>query len=197
VAERIAKKGRHIAGIVKSLLSFARDRKEGKKPVSLESILRESLTLTEAQMRKEGVQLLVDLPAGLPEITANQQQIQQVFMNIINNAQYALKQKYPGEHEDKVLRIIGAKVAAEKGPFVRVTFHDRGTGIAPDVLDKIMNPFFSTKPRGEGTGLGLSISHGIVADHGGRLVVRSVQGEHTEVQVDLPASGREEEKVGK
>jgi C4-dicarboxylate-specific signal transduction histidine kinase len=189
VAERIAKEGRRIAGIVKSLLSFARDSKEGKKPVRLESILRESLTLTESQMRKEGVQLRVDLPAGLPEITANQQQIQQVFMNIINNAQYALKQKFPGEHEDKVLHIIGEVVTTDKGPFVRVTFHDRGTGIAPGALCKIMNPFFSTKPRGEGTGLGLSISHGIVTDHGGRLAVRSVQGEHTEVQIDLPAAG--------
>jgi len=197
VAERIAKEGRRIAGIVKSLLSFARDRKEGKKPVRLESILRESLTLTESQMRKEGVQLRIDLPPGLPDITANQQQIQQVFMNIINNAQYALKKKYPGEHEDKALHIFCEEVATDKVPFVRVTFHDLGTGIAPDALDKIMNPFFSTKPRGEGTGLGLSISHGIVVDHGGRLVVRSVQGEHTEVQVDLPAAGREDGKVGR
>ena len=55
--------------------------------------------------------------------------------------------------------------------FVRITFHDRGIGIGPEALDKIMNPFFTTKPKGEGTGLGLSISHGIVADHGGKLAV--------------------------
>ncbi len=105
VAERISKEGRRIAGIVKSLLSFARDRKEEKRPVRVENILREALILTESQMRKEGVHLRIDLPPGLPEITANPQQIQQVFMNIINNAQYALHQKYPGEHEDKALDI--------------------------------------------------------------------------------------------
>jgi C4-dicarboxylate-specific signal transduction histidine kinase len=190
VAERIGKEGRRIAGIVKSLLSFARDGKEEKKPVTLAGILRESLTLMESQMRREGIQVRIDIPPDLPEITANQQQIQQVFMNIINNAQYALSRKFPGEHEDKALDINCEEVATDDGPFVRIIFHDRGTGIAPDALDKIINPFFSTKPKGEGTGLGLSISHGIVADHGGRLDVKSVQGAYTKVQIDLPAGGR-------
>ncbi len=190
VAERIAKEGRRIAGIVRSLLSFARDGKEEKKPVTLAGILRESLTLTESQMRKEGIQVRIDIPPDLPEITANQQQIQQVFMNIINNAQYALIKKFPGEHEDKVLDINCEEVATDDGPFVRIIFRDRGTGIAPDALEKVINPFFSTKPKGEGTGLGLSISHGIVADHGGRLDVKSVQGAYTKVQIDLPASVR-------
>lgn len=189
VAERIAKEGRRIAGIVKSLLSFARAGQEEKKPVSVESILREALTLTESQMRKEGIRLRADIPPGLPEIHANQQQIQQVFMNIINNAQYALNQKYPGEHAGKALDITGEEVATGGGPLVRVTFYDRGTGIPPEALDKIMNPFFTTKPAGRGTGLGLSISHGIIADHSGRISVQSVQGEYTKVLVDLPAGG--------
>jgi len=189
VAERIAKEGRRIAGIVRSLLSFARDRKEEKMSVRLEDILRESLTLTESQIKKEGVRLRIDLPPDLPDIMANPQQIQQVFMNIINNAQYALNQKYPGEHEDKVLDVTCEKITTGEVPFVRIAFHDNGIGIAPDVLDKIMHPFFSTKPNGEGAGLGLSISHGIVADHGGRLAVTSVQGEHTRVLIDLPAAG--------
>jgi C4-dicarboxylate-specific signal transduction histidine kinase len=189
VAERIAKEARRIAGIVRSLLSFARVRKGEKMSVRLEDILRESLTLTESQLKKEGVRLRIDLPPDLPDITANPQQIQQVFMNIINNAQYALNQKYPGEHEDKVLDVTCEKVATGEVPFVRIAFHDHGIGMPPDVLDKIMHPFFSTKPKGEGTGLGLSISHGIVADHGGRLAVTSVQGEHTRVLIDLPAAG--------
>jgi signal transduction histidine kinase len=111
-------------------------------------------------------------------------------MNIINNAQYALNQKYPGEHEEKTLDIVCEEVTIDDGSFVRITFHDRGIGIAPEALDKIMNPFFSTKPRGEGTGLGLSISHGIIADHGGKLAVQSVQGAYTKVLIDLPASSR-------
>jgi signal transduction histidine kinase len=188
VAERISKEGRRIAGIVKGLLSFAREGREEKRPVSVESILREALVLTEAQMRKEGIAVRLDFPPGLPDIHANPQQIQQVFMNVINNAQYALNQKYPGDHETKVLAISG-EVVVEGGPFVRVAFHDLGIGIASQTLDKIMNPFFTTKPMGKGTGLGLSITHGIIADHGGRLSVKSVEGGYTLVWIDLPAAG--------
>ncbi len=187
VAERIVKEGRRIAGIVNSLLAFARDKKEAKRPVRVADILRESLTLTEAQIRKKGIKLRLDLPADLPEIIANQQQIQQVVINIINNAQYALEQKYTGEDADKILDINGAEIATEAGPFVRLSFRDHGIGIIPDVMGKIMNPFFSTKPVGEGTGLGLSISHGIVGDHGGRIDVKSAPGKFTMVLVDLPA----------
>jgi signal transduction histidine kinase len=187
VAERISKEGRRIAGIVKGLLSFAREGKEEKKPVSPEAVLREALVLLESQMRKEGIRLRIDLPSGLPEIIANPQQIQQVFMNVISNAQYALNQKYPGEHEDKVLAISGEVVETAGGLFVRVAFHDQGPGMAPRTLDKIMSPFFTTKPAGKGTGLGLSITHGIIADHGGRISVKSVEGDSTTVWVELPA----------
>ena len=190
IAERIAKEGRRIAGIVRSLLSFARSEKEEKRPVSVQQILFESLTLTESQMTKEGIRLRIDLPHDLPEIVANQQQIQQVFMNIISNARYALNMKYPGEGEDKILDILCEEIATDRGPFIRTTFHDHGTGIAPDILDRVLNPFFSTKPTGEGTGLGLSISHGIVTDHGGRLAINSVEGEYTKVVIDLPAGER-------
>ncbi len=191
IAERIMKEGRRIAGIVNSLLAFARDRKEAKKPVSFENILSESLALTESQMRKKGIKLQIAIPPALPLIFANQQQLQQVVINILNNAQYALNQRHPGEDEEKILDISCTEFRTEQAPFVRISFRDRGTGIASDVLEKIMNPFFSTKPVGEGTGLGLSISHGIIGDHGGRLAVESVEGEFTEVLVDLPVHARE------
>ena len=69
---------------------------------------------------------------------------------------------------------------------IRTTFYDRGTGMPAKILDKICDPFFSTKPRGEGTGLGLSISYGIIKDHGGRLWFDSKEGEYTKAVVDLP-----------
>ena len=68
-----------------------------------------------------------------------------------------------------------------------MTFFDRGTGIPADIIYKIINPFFSTKPRGEGTGLGLSISHGIVTDHGGELIIDSIEGDYTKIDILLPA----------
>jgi two-component system, NtrC family, sensor kinase len=187
IATRIVKEGSRIGGIVRGLLTFARERKEEKALVSVAEILAESLALIRSQMEKEGISVLVDEPAHPCEIVANPQQIQQVFLNIISNARYALNQKYPTAHDDKVLEIRGEWIALGGVPHVRLTFHDRGEGIPAHLMDKVMEPFFSTKPSGLGTGLGLSISHGIVADHCGRLAVESVEGEFTKVIIDLPA----------
>jgi len=79
-------------------------------------------------------------------------------------------------------------------PYVRITFHDSGTGIPSKILNKIMNPFFTTKPSNIGTGLGLSISHGIITDHGGKIVIDSVEGKYTKVIIDLPA-GRQGDRT--
>ncbi|MCC6346051.1 MAG: PAS domain-containing protein, partial [Nitrospirales bacterium] len=188
IAARIIKEGDRIAGIVKSLLSFARDRKEEKKPVPVYEILSDSLALTGAQMQKDGITIKMETPAYLPEIIANPQQIQQVFLNVISNARYALNQKYRGKHKGKLFSITGEPVSIDNRPHVRITFHDRGTGMPPGVLDKIINPFFSTKSSG--TGLGMSISHGIICDHGGKLLIESEEGEFTRVTVELPARER-------
>ena len=187
VAVRILKEGGRIGDIVRGLLSLARDGKEEKGPVSAEKILSESLALSRSQMKREGITLRVAMPGDLPDVVAHPQQIQQVFMNLVSNARYALNEKYPGAHEDKVLEIVGERIAVDGVPFVRVTFRDRGIGIPADLVQKVMAPFFSTKPAGKGTGLGLSISHGIVNDHGGRLAIESAEGEFTNVIVELPA----------
>lgn len=187
VANRIIREGDRIAGIVRSLLSFARERKEEKIPVNLQKILLETITLTEAQIRKDGITLKIDIPSDLPDILANPQQIQQVFLNIISNARYALNKKYPGVHENKTLEVSGKKISAAGRTHIQIMFLDRGAGIPADIIDKVMNPFFSTKSSGEGTGLGLSISHGIIKDHDGILVLNSIEGRFTKVMIDLPA----------
>ena len=187
IANRIIKEGMRIAVIVKGLLSFAREGKEERFPVHIEEILEDSLALTQSHMDRCGIRVVVDLPRDLPEVIANPQQIQQVFLNLISNARYALDQKYPRTHDNKVLEIRVKEAIFDERPCLNVSFHDRGTGIAADKMGKIMIPFFSTKPTGKGTGLGLSISHGIIDDHGGKLVVHSVEGEWTEVVVTLPA----------
>jgi PAS domain S-box-containing protein len=189
LANRIIKEGERIAVIVRSLLSFARadDRKEKKSPVYIHEILSDTLTLTEAQIRKDGIILKLNVPPELPKIIANPHQIQQVFLNIVSNARYALNQKYREAHDNKILEIFGEKIVLDNCPYVRVIFYDHGIGIPADIMNKIMNPFFTTKPAGKGTGLGLSISHGIVSEHGGKLVIDSTEGEVTKVAVILPA----------
>ncbi len=151
-------------------------------------ILSDSLALTETLLRKDGITLSREVPGNLPKIIANHQQIEQVFLNIISNARYALNQKFSKKDKKKVLRITGEALTLNGDRYARMTFSDNGTGIPADILDKVINPFFSTKPAKSGTGLGLSISHSIIADHGGRLTIQSVEGESTVVIIDLPAT---------
>jgi two-component system NtrC family sensor kinase len=188
IAGRIIREGERIAGLVSNLLSLARERKGEGVPVSIHEVLEETLSLLEAQFRKEGITLDISVPEDLPKIVANPQQIQQVFLNIISNAHYALNEKYPGKHTGKVMRISGEQVEMDSAPFVRMVFYDSGSGIPADVIGRVTDPFFSTKPRGEGTGLGLSISHGIVMDHKGHLHMESVENEYTRVIIDLPVA---------
>jgi C4-dicarboxylate-specific signal transduction histidine kinase len=189
IPSRIMKEGDRVATIVRSLLSFAVERKEEKRPVRVQEILADTLALSATQLRKEGILLKVNIPENLPKIAAHAQQIQQVFLNIINNARYALNRKYPGTSDEKILEILGEEAASSGGRQVKITFCDRGTGIPADKIGKVIDPFFTTKPRGVGTGLGLSISHGIISDHGGKLQIQSVEGQYTKVHILLPAAG--------
>lgn len=186
IAGRIIKEGDRIANIVRNLLSFARDNKGDRMPANIADIISETLGLTEVQLRKDGIILMLNVPGTLPAVFVQPQQVEQVFLNIISNARYALNTKYKGTHKDKILEITAEKITGEVRPYIKVVFHDRGTGISPEVLNKIMNPFFSTKPADIGTGLGLSISHGIISDHGGRLAIDSAEGMFTKVTVELP-----------
>jgi PAS domain S-box-containing protein len=187
IPELIIKEGDRVASIVSSLLSFARESEKEKKPIDAREVLDEVLALTETQIIKDGINLTIDFPKGLSKILADFQQIEQVFLNIINNARYALNQKHPKAHPKKNFVIHGTEETIDDTHFLELTFLDYGTGIPSSIIDKIYNPFFSTKPSGIGTGLGLAISHGIITDHGGKLSFKSSYGEHTKVTVLLPS----------
>jgi PAS domain S-box-containing protein len=187
----IIEEGDRIANIVRNLLSFARSRKEHKASVGIWDILSCSLALTESQLRKDGIHLEVDVAPDLPPIIAHAQEIQQVVLNLISNARYALNQKYPVPHPDKVFRIAGQVHREGDKAVMRLIFHDHGCGIPRDIQYKVMDPFFTTKPSGQGTGLGLSISHGIIEDHGGRLRIETEEEQFTMVTIDLPIAEEE------
>ncbi len=186
ISRRIIKEGDRVSEIVRSLLSFARDEGGWKTAVSLSEMLTEVLSLIGSQLRKEGIRLTADVKQDLPEVYVSRQQIEQVFLNIMNNSRHALRQKYPNAHENKIIEILAEPVSFGGAYYVRVTFRDKGTGIPKVLLDKVTSPFFTTKPRGSGTGLGLSISQNIINNHGGRLSINSVEGEFTQVTIDLP-----------
>jgi signal transduction histidine kinase/FixJ family two-component response regulator len=188
LAGRIIHEGERIASIVGGLLSFARPQQENRRSIPLAETLDDCLALAGAQLRRDGIAPRLDLPADLPPVSALKYQLQQVFLNLISNARYALNEKYPGTHPDKHLDISGTSRKIDGQQWVRLVFRDTGTGIPPEILERARNPFFTTKPPGQGTGLGLSISCGIIENHGGQLTLESVAGEHTTVVVELPAA---------
>jgi signal transduction histidine kinase len=185
---RIIREGERISAIVRNLLSFARQDNEEMEEVAIGPVLDDSLALLKHQLLKDGIQLAVHIADGLPSVRANPQQLQQVFLNLLSNARYALNQRYPGRSDDKKLEIRSSLVRVDKRPYVRTTVTDYGTGIPPESINNIFKPFYSMKKPGEGTGLGLSISHGLVKDSNGFLWVDSQVDRYTTMAVDLPAS---------
>jgi len=189
IISRIISEGERIAYIVKSLLSFSRPGDMYRSPIQIADLLYASIYLTTSAMEKEGIKLKMNISSQLPEINAQPQEIQQVFFNLISNARYALNERYTGPDENKVLEVSCHEILINEKLYIQIIFHDKGTGISGDIINKIKNPFFTTKPKRKGTGLGLSISHGIINSHKGRLYFDTVEGEFTKAIIELPAEG--------
>ncbi|WP_456385451.1 sensor histidine kinase [Desulfolithobacter sp.] len=185
---RIVREGERIASITSKLLSFARTGGSEREPLNIKDVLDNCLALIQHQLKKDSIAISTRYEDNLPDIIGNSQKLQQVFFNLLSNSRYALNQRYSSPSPDKKITIKCATVTNELGIFVRVTIKDLGTGIPQGLLDRIILPFFTTKPAGDGTGLGLSISHGIIRDHEGTLRIDSVLHQYTTVTVDLPVA---------
>ncbi len=177
-----------IATIVRNLLAFSRQEKEPHNRSSIQEIVDATLTLVKTLLRKDTIRIDVELPSDLPYVYCRTKQIQQVLMNLITNARDALNEKFPGPHQNKIIRISSCAVMKQGQQWVRITAEDNGSGIPQEVLPRIFDPFFTTKSRDIGTGLGLSVSHGIIAEHGGEFTVDSKRGEFTRFSFDLKAA---------
>lgn len=182
----IISEGKRIAGIVSNLLDFARRREEILAPSRIEKMIANSLRLVAHLLKTDGIICSVKIDDPLPPLMCNEQQLQQVVLNMISNARYALNKRYPRPCPEKQLEISCELTDQDGKPTIRLTFTDHGIGISPEIQGRLFDPFFSTKPKGEGTGLGLSISHGLVKDHGGYIRVQSSLGEWTKFIIDLP-----------
>ncbi len=194
VIGRITEEGKRIASIVRNLLDFSRHRIEEPEPVDGAALLKDCLELVKHQLLKDHVILEQEIEDNLPLTFCNPSQIQQVFLNIISNSRYALNQRYPQPHPDKKLYLSISQVFHTSSPYIRFSLTDFGTGIEHHLVDRVFDPFFSTKPNGEGTGLGLSISYGLVRDNGGYMRIKSLLNSHTTVIIDLPAAANRSEK---
>ena len=164
--------------IVQNLLSFARQMPPQRKPVQLNGILRRTVQLRAYDFNSHGVEIIEHLDESLPPVVGDSHQLQQVFLNIMNNAYDAVRET------GRPARI--QIMTASLGTYVEVSFRDNGHGISQP--DRIFDPFFTTKEVGKGTGLGLSICYGIVREHGGEILCHNnTGGEGATFIVRLPA----------
>ncbi|MBU1137913.1 MAG: PAS domain-containing protein [Proteobacteria bacterium] len=188
--ERIVTEGERIASIIKKLLSFARESDNDNEPIDLVQVIQDSISLVEHQFKNDGIKIITDYSTEPCSILGNFRQLQQVVLNLLSNAHFALKERYPTSSTDKEIRISCHLIIKEEGQsIVQVSIRDSGTGIPQGILNRLFDPFFTTKPSGKGTGLGLSISYGIIRDHGGIIKVDSIINQYTDMIIIIPALG--------
>ena len=175
ILDKIAKQTFRASEIVNSLLNFSRTSTTSFGEVSLNRVIQETLSLLDHQLQKAGIQIKVDLDPNLGAVQGNAGKLQQVFLNLFLNARDAMTAG--GTLEVRTLT---------DGPRVRAEVADTGSGIAPEHIHRIYDPFFTTKAARKGTGLGLSVSYGIIQEHGGSIEVSNRLGGGARFRLELP-----------
>ncbi len=185
-AREIISESERISSIVGNLLQFSRQQKEDYNYAHVGDIIKNALMLAKTVIRHDQIKLEVTVPDNLPQIRCRSLQIQQVILNIVNNAKDALNEKYNGYHENKIISIKCRKFQKRNKNWIGITIEDHGNGIDKENSDRIFDPFFTTKGCASGTGLGLSISYGLIHDHGGELFFDTKIGQYTRFYINLP-----------
>ncbi|MFC1516353.1 response regulator [Thermodesulfobacteriota bacterium] len=182
--ENIYQSGMLCKRVVQTLLTFSRKQEIKKKHIQLRDIIESTLELVQHEIKVKNIHLIKQLPEEFPKIFADFYQVQQVFLNIINNAIQAMAQQartptltIKSEHDDSTIRI---------------SIIDNGPGIPKANIQKIFEPFFTTKPEGKGTGLGLSICLEIIQHHGGDIYISSEPGKGSNFVIEIPVAVRQE-----
>ena len=211
----VERETRRIDAIVRGLLDYSRPTPSRREPVDVNGSIRRVLELLRAQGKLEGVEVGLSLDEGLPPVSADAHLVDQVFVNLVDNARAALdgggritlRSSLERYHPDRPIPFrrasdppgvsyahlrrprYGTHRAAEIEPgteIVRVVVADTGAGIAPEHIEAVFDPFFTTRPPGEGTGLGLAIVAATMADFGGRIDVSSAQGGGASFTLSFP-----------
>jgi len=177
---RIAQESERAARIVRNLLAFARRQSAERAPQDVADLFNRVIALRAYELRLNGVELVADFQPALPPVVADGSQLQQALLNLVLNAEQAMRGR-----STKRLH-VGARFDAAAAA-VELFIKDTGHGIDRANLSRIFDPFFTTRDVGEGTGLGLSICYGIVRDHGGQIGVESEMNVGTTFSLLLPA----------
>jgi signal transduction histidine kinase/CheY-like chemotaxis protein len=170
-----------VAAITQRLLTFARQRKPERRAVDLNEVVRSTVELRSYSLRTSNVTVKLDLDHALPETVADAQQMQQVLLNLIINAESAMRSAHGGG--------VLAVRTGRSGDRLQIRVIDNGPGVPEELRERVFDPFFTTKGEGEGSGLGLSICHGIISEHNGSITIRDAPGgQGAEFCVEIPAA---------
>jgi len=176
-----------VAGIVNRLLTFARQNKPERKYTDINKLIEATLALHSYALETNNIKVITDFAPKLASTMADSGQLQQVFLNLIINAETEMKLAH-----DRGTLSIKTKEIADR---IYISFKDNGPGIPEENLERIFEPFFTTREAGKGTGLGLSLCQGIITEHGGRIYVGSKLGEGATFIVELPIIAEGKQKV--
>jgi PAS domain S-box-containing protein len=174
----INSEAKRAAAVVKNMLSFARRHMPLKQDAQVNKLIGDVLKLRAHDQKLNNISVIANLDPDLPDINVDFFQIQQVFINVVLNAEQAMA----AAHGKGTLTVTTER----NGDMIRIAFHDDGPGIPKEHLKRIFDPFFTTKEVGKGTGLGLSISYGIIAAHRGTIVARDEDGRGATFIIELP-----------
>ena len=189
---QISQAGRRAKELVQQILTFSRQGHSEKGPLDISRVIEEALKLIKATLPAD-IEIREDILPNLAAVFADETQIHQIVMNLCTNARHAMKNT--GGTLDVSLKAVAIQAQDAQnyarmapGDYIKLSIADTGPGIAPNLIDRIFEPYFTTKPTGEGTGLGLSTVHGIVRDHGGSIKVFSEPGVGTTFHIFLPVA---------
>ncbi|HEY6944031.1 MAG TPA: ATP-binding protein [Candidatus Acidoferrum sp.] len=175
--ERLGTEARRMKRIIDNLISFARPLQDGRKALDIATVVRDSLMLCEYQWKSAGISFELNIASNLPRIPINEGQFKMVFVNLFTNAAQAVEQA----QEKKVM--VEGNLEARK---IVLRFSDTGPGFSN--LDRVFDPFYTTKPVGHGTGLGLSMCYGTVKEHNGKIYAQNLHPNGAAVTIELPAA---------
>ena len=189
--EQVLKASRRARNLIQQIRAFSRQTEQEVQPLNICPIVKEALKLLRATLPAT-IEIVQDVPVELDSMLAEPSQVHQILMNLCTNASHAMRDK------GGVLRVELERATIDKkyvflkpelraGPYLRLTVSDTGEGIEPGIVDRIFEPYFTTKETQGGTGLGLAVVHGIVKNWGGEITVYSEPGEGTTFHVYLPA----------
>jgi PAS domain S-box-containing protein len=182
----VYREAQRAGAVVKNLLTFSRKHAPAKQSININSIIEKVLELRDYEQKASNIQGNTQFASDLPEIIADYFQLQQVFLNIIINAEQSMIEA----HNGGILKITTEK----DGDVIKASFADDGLGIDEGDLGHVFDPFFTTKEVGKGTGLGLSVCHGIISEHSGKIYAESELGQGATFIVELPINSTPDER---